>query len=307
MGGICENFVENGESFILANQICFNHAGVDLWGFLRRRPRPAARRCFCPQKRKMSVQNIGGQCIGQKLSLNWEILGEAKALSVQVATSADFLTRTRTFVMPIATGVELDTGMGAWFFRVGAWLADGRVEWSGIYGPVVVMTIKTLVPVPKAVIKIIRTEAIKGGLRIYTAGASEYYAVIEYVTDSKRSVDVKPEFAASLTKTQYEFDWGRGFVDCLGLSPEYIYNIRITTFDRELGALPKDHIRQLCEPIILATKTPLRHMKPHDNYDRVMMRAGDEILRDVKQTPNYRFKTYQDYTQYLEAKARQLA
>jgi len=251
----------------------------------------------------MIIQNLSGGSVGDKLALSWELIGEAKALSVQVATSADFLTRERTFVVPAVTGLELDTGMGAWFFRVGAWLTDGRVVWSGIYGPVVVMTTKKVVGVPRAVIKVLRTEAIKGGVRIYTGGPSQYYAVIESVRDTNKH----PEFTASSTKTQYEFNWGRGYVDCLGLSPNYTYNIRLTTFNRDLATLPENDLRQLCEPIVLSLKDPLRNMKPRDNQDRTFMRGSDEILRDVKQNPNYRFASYREYTQFLEAQARQRA
>jgi len=74
------------------------------------------------------AQNLVGRCYNQKLCLTWDIIGDVKTLTVHVATSADFITRERMFVVPAVNGIELDTGMGAWFFRVGAWFPDGRVN-----------------------------------------------------------------------------------------------------------------------------------------------------------------------------------
>jgi hypothetical protein len=198
--------------------------------------------------------------------------------------------------MPTCTGCILDTGSGYWFFRVGVWGEEKKIEWSGIVGPFMVISKNVLVPLPPPTLKVIHTEALQGGVRMHTGNLTGYYTLIEYSTE--------PEFKASETKMLWDHDWGRGYVDCTGLLYEYTYFIRISSFHDDISKMPEGTIKPMAAPMVMKSKKPAKPVKYTTAVDYVKSRADEAVLKDMHERKNARFNSYSDYIRFLEAQAR---
>jgi hypothetical protein len=244
----------------------------------------------------MKVQGLMGMCQGGKLVLAWRLFYECKTVLVSIAKDSEFTDTHRLFAIPYADTVVLDSGPGRWFVRVGVWGdVDRKVEWSGIFGPVLVISSNTVVPLPASTLPILYTEAITGAVRIHTGNVDSYYAVIEYSTE--------PTFKASMTKMLWENDGGRGYVDCTGLLYDYTYYIRISAFSADLSTLPLGIVKTFAEPVVVAAKKPARPIKYTTNVDYVMAKADEVLLRDAK-LKGFRISSYTDYLRLIQAQAR---
>jgi hypothetical protein len=233
------------------------------------------------------------------LVLKWLLMVECKHVSVQIAQDSEFRKAVRTFVMPPVQGVNLDVGLGEWYVRIGVWLGSdkrGTVEWSGIYGPISVPSMKSSPPVRKSKVGILHTQSIEGGLRIHTGYINPCYAVLEF---SKQS-----SFPASATSTRYAYDFANGYFDCDGLQTEDIYSVRIATLLGDVASLPTDSIVPLGDWTTVHQKRAKQVTKPHDLKDQTMRAADAVLLREAKEKQTLRFKTSSDYTAYLAAKVR---
>jgi hypothetical protein len=247
----------------------------------------------------MAMQNVLARIEHSGLHFTWEIMGEPVALSIQIATNIDMTQGIRTFVIPPVSGLILDVGAGVWFFRVGAWHGtqkNGKIVWTGVYGPAVVETTKLPVSNRPPTLPIIHSKPIVHGVRIHLGTTEKLYAVLEYSKDSK--------FTASQTTTLYAYDWGRGNFDISDLDPEHTYNVRIATFIKERDQLPIDSVKQLESFQALYSKKPTRAAKPVDSTARSSARAADTILREMREKPNARFNSHADYLRYMAAKTR---
>ena len=146
------------------------------------------------------------------MALEWTVLCDTKAIAINIANDSEFTEENRVFILPPVTACSLDTGTGSWFIRIGVFIGDdknGEIDWSGIVGPVIIISKKGIVPVPKSKLKVFDSQPIQKGLRINTREYTPYYAIIEHSKDGA--------FLSSETVTQYTYDWGRGYIECTGL------------------------------------------------------------------------------------------
>ena len=252
----------------------------------------------------MAVQLLGAKPFEGKLKVDWEPLTPYRAISVQVATDSEFTEQLHTFVFPPeAQSATLDVGgVGNWYARCGGWVGgerEGVIRWSGIHGPVPVLSRVALVAVlpPGAKLEILHTQSLVGGLRIHTGLTLPYYAVLEASKEER--------FLASETKSQYAYDLGLGHVECTGLPSEHKHSVRITLFTEDLGNLPKTSIKQLGGP--WKTLWRMQSMRPpvaKNNTDKAVYAAQAAVLQDRKERPHMRFNSYAEYMEYLAAKER---
>lgn len=278
----------------------------------------------------MLIQNINGSCVQEKLVLTWELFTECLALSIQIASDTEFTKNSRTFAIPSVLkdkkrvpvqGITLDTGPNMWFVRIGCWLGNekrGVINWSGIVGPFLVISKKSIVPARMSPLRITRTQPLVNGIRLFTGYTGECYSIIEYSDD---------KLLASTTKTIYSFDMRYGYIDCLDLvsdfSPaqfsgirepsswvpaapmgEKTYNIRLSTFADNINLMPVGSVKQMAEGVVVRGVKPSSAIRPHDTSDRTILKADAAILREASHKNVVRFSSQADYTAYLAAKAR---
>jgi hypothetical protein len=172
----------------------------------------------------------------------------------------------------------------------------GKIEWMPMLPPLLIQTTKEVQVLQKSQLKVIHTQPITDGMRFHINLPTPSYTIIEYSQDTK--------FHATSTKTRYFTDASRGYVDCEGLYPEFIYSIRLATPEKPAG-LPKHEIHLLSEWIVFHGKRPLKHTNPHDAQDRSQMKRDAVLLREANESKKpIRFVSHSDYTRYLAAKVR---
>ena len=243
----------------------------------------------------MSIQNIQGACVDGILNLSWVLLEDCDAISVQIARDTQFTSSPRMFIVPKCTGCTLDTGKGIWFFRIGH-MAKGKIEWMPMRPPLLIQTTKEPQTLNKPNFTVIHTQPITDGMRFHTNSTTPSYTIIEYSQDTK--------FHATSVKSKYVTDASRGYVDCEGLEPQFIYSIRLATPEKP-SMLPKDTVHVLSEWIVFHGKRALKPTKPHNTEDRSQMKRDAVLLREANESNKpMRFISHSDYTKYLAAKAR---
>jgi len=249
----------------------------------------------------MSVQILSGEGFASKLCLAWEILAISRCLLVSVATDTEFTKNLRTFLIPpTATSLQLDTGNGLWYVRIGSMTGDvqkGIIEWSQVYGPVMVVSVKGLPKEPECGLPVLHTQAIIDGLRFHTGYLLPMYCIME------SSVDMS--FPATKTKWTYMFDWGRGFQDCDGLEYQYTYSVRMRTWSPDGTTMPTEDVRTLSKGFTVHGKKPARYVRKIASGDLSTSRAEEVMLREARERPNMKFATHADYLKYTAAKAKQ--
>lgn len=244
-------------------------------------------------------QNITARVEHTMLYFHWEILGEPVAMCIQVAYDVEFTKNVRTFFIPTTSGLGLDMGAGAWYFRVGSLIGtkhNGKIVWSPIHGPAIITVSKLPVVAKTSTIPILHSRPIVQGIRIHIGVIEHLYAILEYSKDNK--------FPASQTSSLYSFDFGRGYFDITDLDPTHTYNARIATFTQNRGQLPTDSIVQLENFQAVYGKKPTRVAKPLDSTNRSESRAGETILREMREKPHARFASHADYVRYIATKAK---
>ena len=245
----------------------------------------------------MKIQHVVGQPNGKVLQLAWKCFYDTKQIIINVATDIEFYNNSRMFILPPAEECSLTLGTGWWFVRIGVFIGDptnGHIEWSGVVDPFYIES-SEIPPLPESAINIVNTTPIQGGVRLHTGVYSKYHAFIEYSKDD--------HFLASETKMLYVSDWGRGYVDCTGLSPDYTYSIRLSSFVDSVEALPTNSIRLLGLPSVVLSKRTARPLRFLSNAEHNIKRADEQVLRGVKENKNQRFSSYSDYMQYRAAAA----
>lgn len=251
----------------------------------------------------MIIQNLFGTVIQGKLVLQWEIMAPVVAVSVQIAKDVEFLDTARSFVLPPVGSVALDTGKGNWFYRAGGWIGDekkGKIEWSGVYGPIPVDSAKGIVPSEPAKIKIQYVQPALDSLIFHTGIYEPYYAVVDYTHNEP------PTLTASTSKTMYVQDWGKGSFDVLELSSANVYSFRVTTFLVEKGSLPPKGgaVKQLGDGVIVKGKRTAPGTRAGTNTDRAIYAADKAILKEATEKQSLRFSSYAEYMQFIAAQAR---
>ena len=264
----------------------------------------------------MKIQHINVTSTNDLVLIQWNVFCDAKNICVQTARNTEFTQWLRSYILPPSTECSLSMCRGDWFVRVGAWLGDtnsGVIEWSGIVGPFTINTRNPLITVPPILFSSIDSQPIQKGVRIQTQCKNPYYAIIEYSRE--------PEFMASQTKMIYAYDWGRGYVDCLGLSDKYRYYIRISSISgdpqgialREChmnsvhvdpGSLVHGSIRLVSQGAVLSLKTAAKPLEFTTNAELNSYRVDESLLRKVKDTKDYKFTSYSEFTRYKLALAK---
>jgi hypothetical protein len=243
-----------------------------------------------------------------RLAFTWELAGglvagssdAPVAFSVQVAADPEFLVTPRTFVVPgKVTSVQLDTGAGRWFYRVGGWIGTaqkGVVSWSGIYGPVVVAGGKAVVPTKPAAVNIHHIQGALDSMIMHTGVHQPYYVVVDYTHE--------PTLSASTAKTVYMHDWGKGSFQVFELQPQRNYTFRVSSFIDKKESLPTSTIKQLGEGVYIRNKKVARPVAASSSGDIATFAADKVILKEAAEKQSLRFSSYADYMQYIAAKAR---
>lgn len=245
--------------------------------------------------------------------LTWELMEESRAVLVQIAQDAEFLRQRRTFMLPVGGAVALDCGPGNWWYRVGAVVggaADGVVDWSGIYGPIAVVSKKPVVPIAPARLQIKGTELTLEGIRLRTGLREPYYVFVDASLDK--------EFRAGAVETKYVHDHGAGFVDVEGLKEGEAYHLRVTTVAGDWTALgAAGRVESFCEGVELhgirrgkvpaaittaaARGTVDAVTRQNTGFDRVVADANRVLLREARDKPVQRFSSHADYLRFVQA------
>lgn len=246
------------------------------------------------------IENIDARTLDGRLALSWAAATVFRAIMVQVAADIEFTVRLRQFVLPPRTGsCSLDLGPGTWFYRIGGLFGqedEGEILWGGIYPPVVIQSSKIVLPTVKGRLSLLSTQAIEGGVRLATNLKEPYLAFIDYAKGSATP--------ASISKTIYIRDWGKGSLDCLGLSPDAEYSFRVATFVDGLDALPTDTVKPLADGSIVSGRHTAEPVRATTNRDKAEYAAERVLLRDVSHRPVVRFSSYVDYVKFQAAQAR---
>lgn len=248
----------------------------------------------------MSVLNAKCAVEGSYLNISWERVGSPYALSVQIAKNMEFTNTIRTFGIPDSGGISIDAGNGVWFFRVGSWYGTpqtGNVAWTSVYGPALVANPKMSVGIRPSPIPILHTQAIEHGIRIHTGRTSPYYVMADVCEDNQT-------IAASISKTQYNYDTGRGYVDVLGLDYAHTYSIRIAAFVDNPSELPKDTIKAMGAGMVVLSKRPARQLRKLESSTTTTARADATLLKDIARQPKLSFPSHAEYLKYVSAKAK---
>lgn len=249
----------------------------------------------------MSVQNLIGVCTSDgRLGLEWEAYGSPIALSIQVALDTEFTQGARTFVVPKDVKTcALDIGGGKWYYRVGAWIGtdvEGVIDWSGIYGPVSIVSPKGhvfLQPFPTVITSV--NPALNSV--IFHTGLYETYYMVVHVT-------TKGDFKASGLKSIYRKDWGSGSIHVPGLDPALVYSFQLQMISGEKGVLSKGTIRLLTDTYSVKNKRSGMPVRAGSTIDQVNYAADKAILQDAVGRQKIKFGSYSDYWRFQAAKAR---
>jgi hypothetical protein len=245
----------------------------------------------------MSIQNIEPTQIGQKLFLRWiNMLEDFHNIFIEVAQDSDFIKQARVFMLPRCNSVELDVGGGFWYIRAGVPKGDsafGHVEWTGILGPVIVVSPKQLPSLTSPLLTITKTAPITNGHRIYVKGYdTKCHAIIELTESTFQR------------KTIYTYDGAMNhFFDVTNLDPTKSYKVRIWGFEE----WPTDSIDMIGQWIVLqnikAIPTPKAATKRVTHTDVALFTSYTGLAQDEKLN-TMRFSSQKEYVQWLSQKTK---
>ena len=269
----------------------------------------------------MRIQDIKGWTDAGRLILSWTAVEETpRAICVAVSTDMEFAGETlRMFLVPStvmktpSAYIALDLGSGQWFYRVGAVVGSetsGSVDWSGVYGPIEIVSQKPLVPLPPARLSLIGQGSTLEGVRLETGIREAYYTFIDMSTDT--------DFRVGYVRTVYVRDPGKGVFELDGLKEGETYHLRIRTSAGIWGEFPTgSRIETLCAPVelrsITLVKPTVRALGSHlrgtvdtatrqvTGTDTAQAAANRVLLREARDKPVQRFSSYADYMRMVQA------
>jgi hypothetical protein len=246
----------------------------------------------------MNIQNLEPTQIGKKLSLRWvNMTEEFHNIFLEVAQDSEFIKQARIFLLPRCNSVELDVGGGFWYVRAGVPKGDsafGRIDWTGIIGPLMVISPKQPPPLTQSLLTVTKTAPITNGHRIYVKGYDTSCHAFVEVTEST--------FHSSKRKSIYTFDGAMNhFFDIPNLDPTKSYTVRLWGFLE----WPTESIEMVGQWISLnnikAIPVTRSATKRVTNTDIAQLFSYTGQAQDEKLT-TMRFASQKEYVQWLSQK-----
>lgn len=267
----------------------------------------------------MRIQNLTGVATPDgRLLMNWELVDDAamatKAIYAQCAADPEFTRSVRGFLLPVTSGLALDTGPGVWYYRVGAVVGsdtEGRVDWSGTYAPVKIVSTKPVVPAFPMRFKVRGVGGTLEGIRLETGLRETYYLFVDVSTGK--------EFRSGFTETRYCRDLGgKGFVDLEGgLKHGETYHLRVRTVMGDWSKWPVGRVetfsdgqvffdvkrgeekKGIVQPNMRGTVDAVTRQKTGTDY--AMAEANRVLLREARDKPVQRFSSHAEYLRMVQA------
>lgn len=245
----------------------------------------------------MLIQNVVGSCVGGRLVLQWTIHCDARAISVEIGTDRELTQGRKLFVLPVTTNCALSVGAGFYYYRVGAWVGEvnrGTIEWSGLYGPVAIISPRQPKPSPPLTLKFKELQPVYNGLKIHSEDITRYYAILEVS---------KSELKASQKNVQYVLDDNKGFVTALNMSDQLKYTVRISTFENNASRLPTNEVLECTEGKVFTNQSSMKQQNLGLHQDRAQFAAANAILQQEQEGRPIKFNSHAEYTRYQALKA----
>lgn len=244
----------------------------------------------------MDPQLLTTQTVDGKLDLTWAMAEGVQGVVILVATNSAYTENRRLFLLPPVIGCQLDVGKGDWYIRVGVCIGSvdhGRVYWSGIRGPVPVVTSKEVVPQGTATLKIHHTQGMANGVRFHTGRYDPCIVLVEQCADRT--------FPAGTTKWNYQRELGHGWIECMGLEYPNLYSFRLNLL--ECKEFPKDTIITALEGVTLHKKGPTKLSRTvglglAHSSDHASSKAEAALIHEAKTRPSMYFASHTDYVRY---------
>jgi hypothetical protein len=246
-----------------------------------------------------------------KLALQWGMPEVGyHGIVVSLSLHPDFMEAgRRMFVLPAVTQCTLDCGKGSWFVSIGGCEGSretGKVNWSGVYGPVLITSTKMPPALENNPIKPIHTQQLQNGFRVHAEHSVRHGFLIERCAET----DGGSRFPIGTTRWFYAFDKGMGSIDCKGMKYPDLYSIRISTFDMApvenpafpwKDTFPTKQIFTVSKGIVFSKKTAAK-IKLHQVRETNAVDAL--IVEQRKANPNMKFASHTDYLRYVIAQER---
>lgn len=253
------------------------------------------------KKRIMAVHNLQATPMPlETLNLSWIIVSTLKplhAISIELSSSPEFKTSQHYVLPPTAPGCSLDVGNGSWFFRAGSWIGEpgkGVIEWSGIYGPVQVISKKPSPKEPQTPFILQYVRSLHNGVRVHYLTKESFpklYAVFQVWkgTDPNK------------IKTMYIYDSiPEGKYELMGLEQEYEVQFRFACLGK---SFPSNSIISLTGWTNGRGKPLGKGFIQTEAKNRIASIEDSLLVKSAKEK-NQRFESHTDYIKYLQAKAR---
>ncbi len=256
----------------------------------------------------MSVQAIQRTGDPTKLAVTWTVAGFSRGIIIQIASDVEMTKTSRTFLLPLISSCQLDTGTGNWYVRIGSLNGDliqGSIQWSGIYGPWPVLSTKPVVPTPPSCFKIIHSKSVVGGIRIHTDPADRMFGIWE--------VSQNASFPASNTKWYYGIHSGEWYIRHLD-PKQWFVRLRLIQIPIDLFEKPLNIITTMDQGVLgidfklyslcggqTIQGTPMKQPTLLSSSEKATNVADAAILHQTTITPNMRFSSYDDYMRYKSA------
>lgn len=247
----------------------------------------------------------------RKLTLQWGFPEQVyHGILVCLSTHPDFIeAQRRIFVLPPVTECTLDCGKGSWFVRIGGcegFKETGKVNWSGVYGPILVESIKSAPDLKNSPIRPIYTQSLQGGFRIHADGSVRKGFLVERCAEKEGG----SKFPIGSTQWSYMFDKGMGSIDCKGMVYPDLYSIRISAFEVAPIENPNYPWKDTfpTKQIFDVTRGLTFHKKSAAKVKMHQIRSTNAVdslfIEQRKVNPNMKFASHTDYLRYVAAQER---
>lgn len=233
----------------------------------------------------MSIVYFDAYNDGDRLFCKWVCDVESPGFIVAVARNDVFSDTHRMFVLPAGTSTcALSIGPGAWYVRVGCFVGTtnfGRIEWSGIRGPIQLSPSLPVISLQPAQYTIISQGPHDSGYRVvlYNAPAELYYII-------RRVHGITHEWFYSYTPLYKYVDM-----------PAPLQHVKYTFYLWTFSEFPTSSVTMLADGYTFkdVQAEPPTILKSSD--DRAAHNAGRAIVTESITKP-VKFASHADYVRY---------